>query len=550
MLYQLEKPSTVHKKVVRFQDKAAKVLIWTAAGFTMSMLALIVGFIVVNGLYTRDERARRMLPSAAETVNLPGGGSELQVYVSGDLNVDTLEYGQLRDIFSGTNGYWGYISDQNRRITPVLYDAPDFTAELGEYLFWGEGEFPSKVARIRDPKVLATLVKNNDGVILCYPGEPLAGGHKKALSKLKKVKIQYLMLAVHPGVTELQNGRRLESLSWEAGEVQSVLAGDFADWSALGGPEGTEIKPVGYAPDTEEASYYKHLGVRTPSFFASAADEEDAVRILDETAGGIAVVSERTVLKSGLTTLDVESVRRSWNLSLPFILESPSRAGAVGGISYIILNTLVMVLFVLFIATPVGVAGAVYLSEYAGNGIIVQILRIGIDTLAGIPSIIFGLFGYVFFAGFLGLKTGLLSGTFTLTIMILPTLIRTSEEAIRSVPDDLKSGSLAVGATWHQTIWQIVLPAASPGILTGIILGLGRAIGESAALLFTMGSNLALIKSLNSPMRVLSIHLYMLIRENISLPKAFATATILVIIVFFVNYVTKKLIGGMGYRKG
>ena len=177
-------------------------------------------------------------------------------------------------------------------------------------------------------------------------------------------------------------------------------------------------------------------------------------------------------------------------------------------------------------------------------------LRIGVDTLAAVPSIIFGLFGLVVFAQLLGFKTGLVSGTLTLTLMILPTVINASVEALKSVPAELREGSLALGATKLQTIFRVVLPAASPGILTGVILGIGRAIGETAALLFTMGSNLALIRSFNSPIRVLSVHLYMLIRENISIPNAFATATILIIIVFLVNWVTRRLIGRMTKRAG
>ena len=222
----------------------------------------------------------------------------------------------------------------------------------------------------------------------------------------------------------------------------------------------------------------------------------------------------------------------------------------MGGLSYIIVNTVAMIIFVLLIATPIGVSAAIFLVEYAKQGRLIYILRLGTDTLAGIPSIIFGLFGMVFFSQILGFKTGLVSGTLTLTIMILPTIVRTSEEALKSVSGGLREGSLALGATKLQTIFRVVLPAASPGILTGVILAIGRAVGETAALLFTMGSNLALLRSLNSPIRVLSVHLYMLIRENISIPNAFAAATILVVIVFFVNYSTTKLIGRLNKAAG
>jgi phosphate transport system permease protein len=202
----------------------------------------------------------------------------------------------------------------------------------------------------------------------------------------------------------------------------------------------------------------------------------------------------------------------------------------------------------LVFATPIGVAAAIYLVEYARQGFFVRILRIGTDTLAGIPSIIFGLFGLVLFSQILNLKTGLLAGTLTVTLMVLPTIVRTSEEALKTVSRDLREGSMALGSTKLQTIIRVVLPAAAPGILTGMLLAIGRAIGETAAVLYTIGSNMELLRGLNSPVRLLTIHLYMLIRESISIPNAFASATILVGIVFLVNYLTRRLISGRTRR--
>jgi phosphate transport system permease protein len=267
--------------------------------------------------------------------------------------------------------------------------------------------------------------------------------------------------------------------------------------------------------------------------------------VLEETPGAFGLMRRGEVRRNEMDVLEVVHTTHSLNLRPSFFVEAPSRAGEVGGISTIILNTLVMVVFVLLIATPIGLAAAVYLVEYAKQGRFLTMLRVGTDTLAGVPSIIFGLFGMVFFSQFLGLQTGLLAGTFTLTLMILPTVVRTSEEALKAVPDALREGSLALGGTKLQTIARVVIPSAAPGILTGVILGIGRSIGETAALLFTMGSNLAVVRSLNSPIRVLSVHLYLLIRENISIPNAFATATILVIIVLLVNFATRRLISRM-----
>ena len=188
-------------------------------------------------------------------------------------------------------------------------------------------------------------------------------------------------------------------------------------------------------------------------------------------------------------------------------------------------------------------AAAVYLVEYAKQGPLVSLLRLGTETLAGIPSIIFGLFGMLFFVDILGFGFGLLSGSLTLTLMILPTVVRTSEEALKAVPASLREGSLALGATKLQTIARVVVPAAASGILTGLILGVGRAVGETAALLFTMGSDYKLAKGLFSSARSLSAHVYLLFAEGISFDRAFSTATVLILIVLAFNLAAKRLVG-------
>ena len=181
----------------------------------------------------------------------------------------------------------------------------------------------------------------------------------------------------------------------------------------------------------------------SPTSFGVFETIEEFAKTIRETPGAIGVTRRHLTERFDLAVMPIEVVTHSANLRPSFFYESPSRAGEVGGINTIILNTLVMIIFVLMIATPIGVAAAVYLVEYAKQGRLLMILRVGTDTLAGVPSIIFGLFGLVFFAQFLGLQTGLLAGSFTITLMILPTLVRTSEEALRSVPDAREAWHLA-----------------------------------------------------------------------------------------------------------
>jgi len=216
-----------------------------------------------------------------------------------------------------------------------------------------------------------------------------------------------------------------------------------------------------------------------------------------------------------------------------------------------IVTTLVMIVLSLLIAVPIGVFCAIYLTEYAKRGNkAVKVIRLAVDTLAGIPSIIYGLFGMIFFVALLGFKTSVLSGVCTLAIMVLPVIISSSEEAIKAVPDIYREGSLGLGASRLRTVFKIVLPTAMPGILSGVILAIGRIVGETAALIFTSGTNVMELPTLNlfASQRTLAIHMYMLASEGLPHSKdmAFATGAILIIIVFVVNYATTRFANKLG----
>lgn len=222
-------------------------------------------------------------------------------------------------------------------------------------------------------------------------------------------------------------------------------------------------------------------------------------------------------------------------ISLEFLLESPRRMGREGGIYSSIISTLYLILFSLLIATPIGVGSAIFLTEYKKKGKLLKLIRFTTESLAGIPSIIFGIFGFSFFVIFLKMGWSILSGGLTLALMILPTMVRTAEEAITAVPNPFREGSLALGATKWQTIVGVVIPSALPGIITGIILSIGRAVGESAALILTAGSALGIPASLFDPGRSMAVHLYILAVEGISMEKAYATGSVLVISIIIIN---------------
>ena len=224
-----------------------------------------------------------------------------------------------------------------------------------------------------------------------------------------------------------------------------------------------------------------------------------------------------------------------------FLSRNPLDMGKAGGIFSTIAGTLALTLMALLVATPLGVGTAIFLTEYTFENRLTRIIRFGAECLAGIPSIIFGLFGFILFVTKLKFGWSILSGGLTLAFMILPTIIRTSEEAIRSVPASYRQVSFSLGSTKWQTVSRVVLPSALPGIVTGIILSIGRSIGETAAVIFTAGSVLRLPSSIFSSSRTMAVHFYILAREGISMPMAYGTAAILVIAILIINLATYYL---------
>lgn len=236
------------------------------------------------------------------------------------------------------------------------------------------------------------------------------------------------------------------------------------------------------------------------------------------------------VLKKGLPAVN-------WG----FLVENPVDMGKGGGIFSTIIGTVVLTAGAILVATPLGVGTAIFLTEYTWEGPVTRIIRFGAECLAGIPSIIFGLFGFILFVTKLKFGWSILSGSLTLAFMILPTIIRTSEEAIKSVPPGFRTVSFSLGSTKWQMVTRVVLPSALPGIVTGIVLSVGRSIGETAAVIFTAGSALRIPTSLFSSSRTMSVHFYILAREGISMTNAYGTAAVLIIAILGVNILTYYL---------
>lgn len=271
------------------------------------------------------------------------------------------------------------------------------------------------------------------------------------------------------------------------------------------------------------------------------------IRVSDYILHGLIIVSAAVTTLLLIGIMCYVFVRGVGQVNWQFLTTVPSTIKGTFGIAGNIVNTLYIIVITLLIATPIGVGSAIYLNEYAKPGKLVRLIEFTTETLSGIPSILFGLFGMVFFGRTLHLDYSILTGSLTLTLMILPLITRNTQEALKTVPDSYRSGALGIGATKWYMIRTILLPSAMPGIITGIILAIGRIVGESAALLFTAGSGYLLPKDgLGYLEKIMESGGTMTIQLYLSMSKAqydvaFGIALVLLVIVLVINILTRFL---------
>jgi len=260
----------------------------------------------------------------------------------------------------------------------------------------------------------------------------------------------------------------------------------------------------------------------------------DWVRFLVVWGAGAITVFVLLCLVLFILIRGVPHIRRSF-LALPTTGENQSLFPAL-------VTTLIMVGMTLLIAVPFGLFTAIYLVEYAKRGSrLVRVIRMTTETLAGIPSIVYGLFGYIFFANWLGWSKSLLAGCCTLAIMVLPLIMRTTEESLKSIPDSYREGSFSLGAGRLRTVMRVILPPAMPGIFAGFILAVGRIVGETAALIFTIGGVIRMPDSLFSQGRTLALHVYFLSSQGHYRNEAYATAVVLLVAVVGINMLSSYI---------
>lgn len=257
---------------------------------------------------------------------------------------------------------------------------------------------------------------------------------------------------------------------------------------------------------------------------------------------GVFILSGVITLLILVTILGYILVKGLPVINFEFLFSSPIDAGREGGIFPMIISSIYVVFIAAIIATPLGVGAAIYMSEYASNQKVIKFIRFGLETLASIPSIVFGLFGLAFFVVFLKLGWCILSGGLVLALMAIPTIFQVAEVTLSSIPNSYKEGGYGLGATKWQVIYSVILPAALPGIITGVILAMTRAISEAAAVMYAVGSAITVPVSIFDPGRPLPLHLYVLATEGVSLQNAYGTAAVLVIIVLVLTIATNLVV--------
>lgn len=507
----------------KIQHRVVQTSILISAVVTIGILTLIVGFTLYRGFYSETVSDWNVLTRGEEAVEYRG--KKYFIIAHPQLKLDDLTFEALDKIARGRTKNWGLITTQDMSVKKYI-------------LKEDEESFSDRALKVLTPEDLVFSVKQNRGAVGFLPVE--SNYHYTGVTLIP---VRSIALAVNDEVLKTENNRRLRHLDDE--NVERLLSGKIDNWSEAGGRDlpVTIVIPPGntYLYHSVNTLYNNVLDTAVNAVRVSSLREFQ--RVFAITPGAVAPMDIREAQESGKKLLPIRRKESGLNLSWSFITEPPKKSGRVGGISTIILNTLIMIILTLIFAVPVGIASAVYLTMYAPKGRITSLIKRGVETLAGIPSVIFGLFGFIVFVEKLHMGVGLISGTLTVSLMILPTIIRTAEEAVKAVPPTFYAGSLALGASKWQAIKTVVIPAASPGILTGVILGMGRAVGETAALLFTMGFDYRLVNSLQSSARVLSVHLYQLVKEGISFERAFASATILIIVILIMNLTTSLIIG-------
>lgn len=491
------------------------------AYFLTALLIFLIAYILYNSLFYFKKKQTLFLNKTQIFVPFKTeDDKEIQIafIINKNINVDKISTEDIYNIYNNKISHWGSISDQGIDIIPIAnsLNSPSNKAILRTLI--KNNKFNKRYIKI-EPSIKKVLkaINSTTGSISYLTKEEFESLDFKLYSNIKALKIKTMSVLISKKTLTKNENEIINTLGVD--EVEKLIKGKET-WVNLISKD-IKLKIIKYLDQKEKI-----------------------IQTIEKTEGSLAIVPWHYFQNIKAPFIKMHYFDKSSPLNLNFILSIPRDSGAYGGISYLILNTFYVILLTTAISICIGIGTGIMLAEYTSNKIFYKILSMSVDILSSIPAIIFGLFGLIFFVPIFGM--GILSGAITSSLMILPMIVKTTEETFKTIPKSYKYASFALGANKTETIIKIMVPAAIPGILTGIVLAIGRALGETAVLLFTMGTNLGLATNLNEPSRTLTVHLLMLFQEG-HLDKGFGTASILVIMVLIINLTSKFLINKL-YR--
>jgi phosphate transport system permease protein len=467
-------------------NNLALAIVKALAFSTLFLLVFLIGYLAFKGLVKEDVAIGNYMEGEGYPVAIYGGDSSLK----------QLDWEEVREMLSGSVFSMRTITGYDDELH--LYADRDSVARIASFFALSEEEVEGNVQIVDGSS--AKIDPGNGSVYV-------TGAFDAAPKGFRRVALLATVVAVHESVTALVGNKKVGIV--DEAQVGQMEDGSLDNWSLL---DGADL-PV----------------VRCEDFSRLAA-----------TPGGYLIADASVAAsRTDIELLQVRTARVVPNLTLRYMTTGAIQGGKYGGIGSIVANTFFMIFLSVLFAAPVGLGAAIYLSLYAKKGPLLFVIQSGIDLLASVPSIIFGLFGLLVFVQTFGWSFSLLSGSLTIALMICPTIIRTSQEAIKSVDKSMFDGSIALGATKIETIAKITVPNAREGIIGGIILAIGRAAGETAALLYTIGSGTEVAEGVMSPARSLAMHIYLTVSEGRGLDGAFASSLVLMVIVLLTNRIAR-----------
>lgn len=503
--------------------------------FTLFILIFILSYILINGLFTVKEHNLKSLNILSESIEW--NNKSYQIWINSKVDIHSLSFSEIQSLFTRPLRNWGSISEQNFSILPLLLIRKD--SQEKDWLNYlsplkKNSHFQKKFKSTESFSEILNLLETQKGAIAIFSKDTLTKEEIVNLNSSNKIrKVFFKPYSLGSSLESSKVTQNSEELILSESLIYKLARQEIKNWSELNHLEGSILLDP-YSSQILKLLFIEKKRPENSLLLKNISKYEKNIQnYLKSKKGSLGIVDCRWALKNQIQIVSWKEEKREFSLSWKYFTTPPFDGGKYGGISFIIINTLFMILGCLIISVPLGICSAIYLTYYSRRKSRFSILvHLTFDILSGLPAIIFGLFGMIAFVPIFGL--GIVSGCLSTSLMILPNIVRNSEEAIKSVPKDLYQASLSLGATKFTSLLKVIVPSASGGIITGIILAVGRAFSEAIVLLFTLGTSLSPISGLDTPGRVLTVHLYLILQEG-GVKKAFPVAVVIIMVVLFLN---------------